>query len=145
MLLIFSFVFTSFPLYWFIFWVRRSVVCWNTMLQAGRSRVPISMRSVEFFSWPNPSSRTMALGSTQSQTEMRSGNLPGGKGCQPHRHLWADCLENVETSTSSYRPPVLVTVTALPLLIYFKLSQYLHFYYSLSNVVLFTYSILWFV
>jgi hypothetical protein len=34
----------------------------------------------EFFNRPNPSSRTMALGSTQPLTEMSSRNLPGGKG-----------------------------------------------------------------
>jgi hypothetical protein len=33
----------------------------------------------EFFSWPNPSSRTMALRSTQPLTEMSTRNLPGGK------------------------------------------------------------------
>jgi hypothetical protein len=33
-----------------------------------------------FFNWPNPSSRTMALGSTQPLTEMSTRNLPGGKG-----------------------------------------------------------------
>jgi hypothetical protein len=34
-----------------------------------------------FFSiWPNPSSLTMTLGSTQSLTEMSTSNLPGGKG-----------------------------------------------------------------
>jgi hypothetical protein len=38
----------------------------------------------------------MALGSTQSIIEMSTRNLPGG---QPHRHLWADCLKNVEAST----------------------------------------------
>jgi hypothetical protein len=32
---------------------------------------------IDFFSWPNPSSRTMALGSTQSLTEMSTRNLPG--------------------------------------------------------------------
>jgi hypothetical protein len=31
-----------------------------------------------FFSLPNPSSRVMALGSTQSLTEMSTRNLPGG-------------------------------------------------------------------
>jgi hypothetical protein len=30
-----------------------------------------------FFNLPNPSSRTMALGSTQSRTEMSTRNLPG--------------------------------------------------------------------
>jgi hypothetical protein len=33
---------------------------------------------VNFFNWPNPSSRTMALGSTQPLTEMSTRNLPGG-------------------------------------------------------------------
>jgi hypothetical protein len=37
----------------------------GTMLQAGRSRVRFPMRSLDFFNLPNPSSRTMALGSTQ--------------------------------------------------------------------------------
>jgi hypothetical protein len=30
--------------------------------------------------WPNPSGRTMALGSTQPLTEMSTVNVPGGKG-----------------------------------------------------------------
>jgi hypothetical protein len=34
---------------------------------------------VDFFSLPNPSSRTMALGSTQSLTEMSTRNPPGDK------------------------------------------------------------------
>jgi hypothetical protein len=34
----------------------------------------------EFFNWPNPSSRTMALGSTQPLTEMSTRDLTGGKG-----------------------------------------------------------------
>jgi hypothetical protein len=33
---------------------------------------------IGFFDWPNPSSRTMALGSTQPLTEMSTRNLPGG-------------------------------------------------------------------
>jgi hypothetical protein len=33
---------------------------------------------VDFFNLPNSSSRTMALGSTQSLTEMSTRNLPGG-------------------------------------------------------------------
>jgi hypothetical protein len=35
---------------------------------------------IGFFSWPNPSSRTMVLGSTKPLTEMSTRNLPGGKG-----------------------------------------------------------------
>jgi hypothetical protein len=54
---------------------------------------------VDFFSWPNPSSRTMALGSTQPLTEMSIRNLPGvgGKG-RPSRK--ADYL------TAIYEPIV---------------------------------------
>jgi hypothetical protein len=48
------------------------------MLQAGRSPVRIP-DEVEFFNLPNPSRRTMALGSTQPITEMSTRNLPGGK------------------------------------------------------------------
>jgi hypothetical protein len=33
----------------------------------------------EYFNLPNPSSRPMALGSTQPLTEMSTRNLPGGK------------------------------------------------------------------
>jgi hypothetical protein len=33
---------------------------------------------VDFFSLPNPYSRTMAMGSTQPLTEISSRNLPGG-------------------------------------------------------------------
>jgi hypothetical protein len=50
------------------------------MLQAGRSRVRFPMRSLDFFSWPNPSSRTIALGPTQPLTEMSTRNVPGAKG-----------------------------------------------------------------
>jgi hypothetical protein len=49
------------------------------MLQAGRSRDRIP-DEVDFFNLPNPSSRTMALGSTQPLTEMSTRNIPGGEG-----------------------------------------------------------------
>jgi hypothetical protein len=47
------------------------------MLHAGRSRDRIPM--VDFFNLPNPSSSTMALGSTQPLTEMSTRNILGGK------------------------------------------------------------------
>jgi hypothetical protein len=34
----------------------------------------------EFFNWPIPSSRNMALGSTESLTKVSTRDLPGGKG-----------------------------------------------------------------
>jgi hypothetical protein len=48
------------------------------MLQAERSPVRVP-HEVDFFNLPNPSRRTMALGSTQPLTEMSTRNLPGGK------------------------------------------------------------------
>jgi hypothetical protein len=54
-----------------------SVVGWGTILQAERSRVRVTMRWI-FFNLPYICSRTTALGSTQSLTEMSTRNLPGG-------------------------------------------------------------------
>jgi hypothetical protein len=51
------------------------------MLQAGGS---IPDEAIGFFNLPNPSSRTVALGSTQPLTEMSTKKLPGGEG-QPAR------------------------------------------------------------
>jgi hypothetical protein len=54
---------------------------------------------IGFFNWPasNPSSRTMALGSTQPLTEMSTRNLPGGKGRAPCKadNLTAICEPTV--------------------------------------------------
>jgi hypothetical protein len=54
------------------------------MLQAGRSPVRVP-DEVDFFNWPNPSSRTIAMGSTQPLREMSARNLPGGKKQPAHR------------------------------------------------------------
>jgi hypothetical protein len=40
---------------------------------------------IGFFNWPNLSSRTMALGSTQTLTEMSTTNLPRDKGRPAHK------------------------------------------------------------
>jgi hypothetical protein len=47
------------------------------MLRAGRLRVQVPVKWILFFNLPNPSSRTMALGSTQPLTETGTRNLPG--------------------------------------------------------------------
>jgi hypothetical protein len=57
---------------------RGSVVGGGSMLQAGRSPVRVP-DEVDFFNLHNPSSRTMALGSTQPLTEMSTRNFPEGK------------------------------------------------------------------
>jgi hypothetical protein len=54
-----------------------SVVGWGT-LQDRWSSFRITDEA-DFFNLPNPSSRTITLGSTQPLTKMRTRNLPGGK------------------------------------------------------------------
>jgi hypothetical protein len=65
------------------------------MLQAGRS--PIVPDEVDFFNLPNPSGRTIALGSTQPLTEKSTRNLPGGEKGAVHRadNLATICEPNV--------------------------------------------------
>jgi hypothetical protein len=48
------------------------------MLQAGRSPVRVP-HELDFVKLPNPSSRTMALGSTKLVTKMSTRSLSGGK------------------------------------------------------------------
>jgi hypothetical protein len=69
---------------------------WGTMLQAGMSPVR-DTDDVDFFNLPNPSSCTMALGSTQHLTEMSTRNLPGNKKRPAHRadNFTAICEPNV--------------------------------------------------
>jgi hypothetical protein len=50
------------------------------MFQGGRIAVSILDEATEFLNRPNPSSRTMAPGSTQPLTEMSTRNLPGSIG-----------------------------------------------------------------
>jgi hypothetical protein len=44
----------------------------------------IPNKATGFFNWPNPSSRTIALGSTQPLNEMSTRNPPGDKGRPAH-------------------------------------------------------------
>jgi hypothetical protein len=60
-----------------LFILKLSLVCWGAVLQTGRSRDRVQMRWIFLNNLPNPSSLTMALGSTQSLTEMSTRNLPG--------------------------------------------------------------------
>jgi hypothetical protein len=61
----------------FLSTARDSVVDWDTMLQAGRSRVRAPMRY--FLNLYNLSSRTIGLWSTQPLTELSARKLPGGE------------------------------------------------------------------
>jgi hypothetical protein len=75
---------------------RSSVVGWGTMLQAGRSSVRVS-DEVDFFNLPNPSTRTLAVRSTQPLTEMSIRNLLGGKRLSERKadNLTAICEQTV--------------------------------------------------
>jgi hypothetical protein len=84
---------------------RSSVVGWGTMLQPWRIAGSIPNEVIKFLNWPNPSSRTMALRSTQPLTEMSTRNLSGGKGRTARKAdiliaVWTDCLQNMGTSKS---------------------------------------------
>jgi hypothetical protein len=46
---------------------------------SGKAADSIPDEATGFFNWPNPSSRTMALGSTQPLAEMSTWTLPGDK------------------------------------------------------------------
>jgi hypothetical protein len=55
--------------------------CWLRHYATGRKvagSIPVEV--IGFFNWLNPSSRTVALGSTQPLTEMSTRNIHGGKG-----------------------------------------------------------------
>jgi flagellar motor switch protein FliM len=62
---------------------RRSVVGWDTVT-CRKVAGSIPNEIIVFFNWPEPSSRAVALGSTQPLTEMIIRNLHGGKG-RPER------------------------------------------------------------
>jgi hypothetical protein len=59
----------------YVFFDRRS---WLSHLTTSREVAGSSPDVMDFFNLPNPSIRTMALGSTQPLTEMSAKNLPGG-------------------------------------------------------------------
>jgi len=54
---------------------RGGTVGWGTALQAGKVAGSIPYGVIAIFHWRNPSDRTMALGSTQSLTEMSTRSI----------------------------------------------------------------------
>jgi hypothetical protein len=80
------------------------LVGWGTMLQAGRS-FDSRWGHWIFLDLILPAT-LQPWGLLSLLTEMSTRNLPGGKGWperkawEPHCHLWANCLENVEALTS---------------------------------------------
>jgi hypothetical protein len=70
---------------------RGSVVGWGTTLQAERSQLPDEV--IGCFSWPDPSSRTVALGSTQSlnRNEYQESSWRKGRPARKTDNLTAIC------------------------------------------------------
>jgi hypothetical protein len=70
----------------------RHIICQTLQLCPATSRKVAGLIPDEvmvLFNWPNPSSRIMALGSTEALTEISIRDLPGGKGwlsraCKDH-------------------------------------------------------------
>jgi hypothetical protein len=86
--------------------VRSRVDGWGAMPQALKSQVRVPKMSLNFFNVPNLFGPTLALGFAQPLTEMSTRKSSGSKarpvrkGGKLNNHLWADCLDNVESSTS---------------------------------------------
>jgi hypothetical protein len=73
------------------------------MLQAGRLRVRFLMRSLDFtidLILPEALGFDWASNRNEYQESPWGQRATGAQVWQPHRHLWADCLENEGTSTS---------------------------------------------
>jgi hypothetical protein len=71
----------------------QQLINWFTLYSTSRKVAGWIPDAIGFFNWPNPSSRTMVLGSTQPLTEMSTRNLPGDNG-RPARkadNLTANC------------------------------------------------------
>jgi hypothetical protein len=102
------------------------------MVRAVMSRVRLPMRSLPFFSLPNPSSLTINLGSTQHLTEMSTRNLPGSKGrpALKANKLAAICeLTGILDVSQHYWLPRFVTKTDLPNIVYIVPSYRSQFLY----------------
>jgi hypothetical protein len=92
--------------------------------------VRLPMKSFDFFNWPNPSSCTMALRSTQPLTIMSTRNFPGRKGqptCKADKFTTLSepiFLENLGASTS-HNPMGLHGLLQGQLYLWWKMQLYM--------------------
>jgi hypothetical protein len=101
-----TFIYLHHSLYWY------TMIIWGMLQHSWLRHCPTSQKvagtipneAIGFFNWPYPSSSNMVLRSTHPLNRNEYQQSPWGwrtaEGWTPHRHLWAECLENVGTSTS---------------------------------------------
>jgi hypothetical protein len=94
---------------------RKRLVKYISNLWGGSGKVmgTIPDEVIGFYNWPNPSSLTMDLGSTQPLTEMSTRNLPGDNGRPAHKadNLTAICEPIVYKTWEPRRLTILWTST----------------------------------
>jgi hypothetical protein len=81
--------------------LQHIVGCWGFMLQTGRSRVRVPMKSLIFPSFRNTCGHTTALGFIQPLAEMSTRDVPGGKMRSARKAdnlivIRTDCLDYVQ-------------------------------------------------